>query len=111
MQLKDTPPTSPCSNETMDYNELFEDEVEEVIDGEAASSNNYIEANDASDEDIGIGLEGSENSEGNNPVRDDSASVFSHHKGWYFLIIKVKLCQVDVKTLMSKISAVYLVME
>ncbi|XP_021933212.1 angio-associated migratory cell protein-like [Zootermopsis nevadensis] len=84
MQLKDTPPTSPCSNETMDYNELFEDEVEEVIDGEAASSNNYIEANDASDEDIGIGLEGSENSEGNNPVRDDSASVFSHHKGSVF---------------------------
>ncbi|KDR12269.1 Angio-associated migratory cell protein [Zootermopsis nevadensis] len=83
-QLKDTPPTSPCSNETMDYNELFEDEVEEVIDGEAASSNNYIEANDASDEDIGIGLEGSENSEGNNPVRDDSASVFSHHKGSVF---------------------------
>ncbi|KDR08461.1 Angio-associated migratory cell protein [Zootermopsis nevadensis] len=84
MTLKDTPPTSPCSNETMDYNELFEDEVEEVIDGEAASSNNYIEANDASDEDIGIGLEGSENSEGNNPVRDDSASVFSHHKGSVF---------------------------
>ncbi|KDR20398.1 Angio-associated migratory cell protein [Zootermopsis nevadensis] len=54
------------------------------VDGEAASSNNYIEANDASDEDIGIGLEGSENSEGNNPVRDDSASVFSHHKGSVF---------------------------
>jgi hypothetical protein len=102
MQLKDTPPTSPYSNETMDYDELFEDDVEEVIDDEAVGSNNYTEVDDASDEDIGIGSEGNENSEENKPVRDDSTYVFSRHKGQYFLIIKVRLCHLDVKTVMSK---------
>jgi hypothetical protein len=81
MQLKDTPLTSPCSDETMDYDELFEDDVEEVIDDEPAGSNDYTAVDDGSDEDICIGLEGSENSEGNKPVRDDSTYVFSHHKG------------------------------
>jgi hypothetical protein len=83
MQLKDTPPASPCNNEIMDYDELFEDDVVEVSDDEAAGGHNHVDADadDANDDDIGINIEGNENSEGNKPVRDDSAYVFSHHKG------------------------------
>jgi hypothetical protein len=63
----------------MDFDELFEDDVEEVIDDPAGGD--YTEADDASDEDTGIHIEGNENFEGNNTVRDDSAYVFSQHKG------------------------------
>jgi hypothetical protein len=63
----------------MDSNQLFEDEVEEVADDESAGGNNFLDADDTSDEDVN--MEGDENSEGSQPVRDDSSYVFSLHKG------------------------------
>jgi hypothetical protein len=62
----------------MDFDELFEDEVEEVVDDESACRNN-VEANDTSDEDMD--MEGNETSERSQPVKDDSSYVFSLHKG------------------------------
>lgn len=63
----------------MDSDELFEDEVEEVADEESAGRNNFVDADDTSDEDMG--MEGDEYSEGSQPIRDDSSYVFSLHKG------------------------------
>jgi hypothetical protein len=63
----------------MDSEELFEDEVEEVVDDESAGGNNILEADDTSDEDMD--MEDDENSEGSQPIKDDSSYVFSLHKG------------------------------
>lgn len=65
----------------MDCDELFEEDVEEVIDGEDVKDSNNMNADDVSDEDTGVDIEDDENSEGNKPVRDDSAYIFSVHKG------------------------------
>jgi hypothetical protein len=64
----------------MDCDELLEEDVEEVIDDDVKDSN-YMNADDVSDEDAGVDIEDDENSEGNKPVRDDSAYIFSLHKG------------------------------
>jgi hypothetical protein len=63
----------------MDFDELFEDEVEEVVEDESACGNNVAEADVTSDEDMD--MEGDENSEGSHPIKDDSSYVFSQHKG------------------------------
>jgi hypothetical protein len=65
----------------MDCDDLFEEDVEEVIDDEDVEGNNYMNANDVSEEDTGVDIEDDENSEGSKPVRDDSAYIFSLHKG------------------------------
>jgi hypothetical protein len=64
----------------MDCDELFEEDVE-VIEDEDVKDSNYMNADDVSDEDTGIDIEDDEKSEGNEPVRDDSAYLFSMHKG------------------------------
>jgi hypothetical protein len=69
----------------MDSNELFEDEVEEVADDESAGGNNFVDADDTSDEDMVV--EGDEYSEGSQPIRDDSSYVFSLHKGSITLVL------------------------
>lgn len=61
----------------MDSDELFEDEVDEVADDESAGGNNFVDADDTSDED----------SEGSQPIRDDSSYVFSLHKGSITLML------------------------
>jgi len=65
----------------MDCDELFEEDVEEVVEDEDVKDSNYMNADDVSDEDTGVDIEDDENSEGNKPVRDDSAYIFSMHKG------------------------------
>ena len=65
----------------MDCDELFEEDVEEVIEDEDVKDINYLNAHDISDEDTGVDIQYDENSEENKPVRDDSAYTFSLHKG------------------------------
>jgi hypothetical protein len=65
----------------MDCDELFEEDVEEVIEDEDVKDINYLNAHDISDEDTGVDIEDDENSQENKPVRDDSAYTFSLHKG------------------------------
>jgi hypothetical protein len=65
----------------MDCDELFEEDVQEVIDDEDVKDSNNMHADDVSDEDTGVDIEDDENSDGNKPVRDDSAYIFSMHKG------------------------------
>ncbi|GFG40869.1 hypothetical protein Cfor_08899 [Coptotermes formosanus] len=76
----------------MDCDDLFEEDVEEVIDDEDVEGNNYMNANDVSEEDTGVDIEDDENSEGSKPVRDDSAYIFSLHKGSVFC------CHLEPKT-------------
>jgi hypothetical protein len=64
----------------MDSDELLEEDVEEVIDDDVEHIN-FVNAADISDEDAGVDIEDDENSEGNKPLRDDSAYIFSLHKG------------------------------
>ncbi|PNF29742.1 hypothetical protein B7P43_G11201 [Cryptotermes secundus] len=66
----------------MDSDELFDDEVDEVADEESAGENNFVDTDDTSDEDMD--MKGDEYSEGSQPIRDDSAYVFSLHKGSVF---------------------------
>jgi len=65
----------------MDCDELFEEDVEEVIVDEDVKDSNYMNADDVSDEDTGVDIEDDENSEGNKPVRGDSAYIFCMLKG------------------------------